>query len=430
MLGDRKARVKIPTTLRVGTMNWVRGQKVDLFAVLRTTLGTGVRGATLRFELWDTSPRVLVSEGSGVTNQYGRAHCVTAIPQAIGSGDYEVKAFFSGSKDKRSASATGRILVQSPAHHGQLTWPNSPRISMAAKTNGTVRQPTSLRAVLTEGNAPVTRGRVHFNANGRYLGTATPNPAGIAKVVLRLPARHMSNLTHYSTQAPPYWIGGIQAWWEPPAGDRSGPVAIVRQVRIFEAISTCDALNQPPNKCNIKRQSPSIFQVLNPARIRVRKDEFGAGLVREKARFRFAMAQPPDPSPNADCNPRAFSGAARFCRRSCSRLEYSALQDTGHLTDVLGTTPARCGWTLTKEVSPSERGLKDAHDACALAVAGLGRSTWHHTVRLTFPYRQTARFKFRDPHTVGSRGNWRARLVHEEFIRETTINIPIIVNCR
>ncbi len=426
-----KKPLKLPSRLTVGKINAVRGHRVDLFATLLGISGRPIVGRRVVFELRDPYRNTVDDTCSARSNGYGRAHCIVSIPRIGGAADYEVRARFGGSAKARATEATGHVWVRDPAPTGRLGAGGAPRISLV-NAHGAVGRRTVLRASLWKAGAPYTQGRVYFTANGLDIGSARPNAAGIARLTFTPRSSQFARLPTVTVGRTEAWDGAIQAWWVPPAGDTTGPVATVAHGRFYVANTPCGAYQRstPPIPCSWREQRPSVFSTQRQARARVSKNSRNGGRTLTSAQIRFAMAAPPALPRNADCNPRAFDGAANFCKRPCSKIEWVEYQNNGHLYRLSRGDPSSCSAVLTAERSPATEDLRDFHDACALAAANRGLSRWNHTVTARFPYRQGAMFEFRDSHTVGSGGNWRAQSTALKDIRVTTLQIPVVVECR
>jgi hypothetical protein len=428
-----KRVIKLPTTLRVGTVNWGRGSDVDIFATLHSSIGRPLVRANIRFEIIDVHTSAVEDSCTGVTNGYGRGHCLVSMPFMNAAASYEIRARYAGNSSAQPAQGKGTIWNRTPVHQGRLGAPGSPRISLD-EVKGATGERATFRARLTLSGKPYAKGKVHFTANGRDLGSATPNAAGIAKLTITPRASQLRSLIHQANppRSPPYWLGGFQAWWEPPAGEKSEPVAVVRPGKIFQGETLCEALQGPATSCHSSLVRARVFEVAQEAHVQARKNNSTLVRVLRKARIRFEVTEPPRPPRNSDCNPRAFDGAAAFCERPCDRLNYYDFDEFGFLGSLVGPSSgrARCGWALEAEVTPSLPSQREMHDACALAAANQRRSTWNHSVRMTFPHRRAGVFQFRDPHTVGSGGNWEAQSTVALFIRMATVNVPVRVDCR
>jgi hypothetical protein len=432
--GEAVAQSPVIPKIALTELVWARGKPAVASAVLLTPDKVPIGGATVKFSVDN------VLKCTSTTDAKGRAFCAfvtAATPANLVS--HKLTALYEKTDAYWGAMVDSTVRLGG-VRSGSLSFPGGPTI-VIDDLDGVIGRTTVLRAVVKRPDGTAYAGRkVRFATGNMLLGYATTNAAGIAKVSWKPQQNHLgAGFSRWDTGA----LGAVQAWLEPAAGS-DWPASSLARAMVSNTdpnrYSPCSPTKMKPyvsqrgitypTKCTAQLWESPSFDVANSAQIIVRRSAFGAATVVTKASFTGAIAQPATPPPNADCNPSLPSGAA-FCSRACARTEYLIMAANGTVGQLLGKTPAQCGWTLQASVAPSAQDFRDAHDACNVRAHELGKpNAWNHSVTLPFDVRVYGHFQFRDPHTVGTNSSYEASLLMEHVFRERKGQLPVTVLCR
>jgi hypothetical protein len=277
---------------------------------------------------------------------------------------------------------------------------------------------------------------VWFTANGVPLGLDTIDGVGLARLSWTPAASQLTNLYHNAPAG--QWLGNVQAWYVPPDDSALLPGVGVGELWVGRWDPCREVRGSNPSPCSSVEDASGVsYRLSGRPMATVYRDRFGEGTLDRGASIVLSVPQPPEPPPNADCDVTAWGvfdslSAIQYCRRTCSRLQYWALSQTGDL-DVL-TDPSSergsCDWRLSRTIPPPRRLLRIGHDACTVRAAQLGISTWNHTANVAYEIPMLAVFEFRDPHLVRVSGEWRATLLTDAHIRYAKLRVNASVNCR
>ncbi len=421
--------VRMGASLHVPNMGYVRGQRVRLFAVLLNSFRAPVSGASVRITL-DGSHLCVNS-----TDAFGRAFCEYTIPADAMHGPRSIAASFEGTATLPPAEGSGRLTVGT-SHSGGLQPPGAPSVEIVA-FDGALGIGTRLRAVVTDDGTPVHDARVRFSANGEWLGSTRTNEAGIA-IRGWIPEESGLGRLHQmrgSDGELQEFVGGFQAWFEPDSGSRTPPSVGIARGTIWAVNDATPCASNPvytgeyegyTRRCSVSHVEPQSFALTQEPRFTVHRGQYGQGSDVQNGQYRLSIPQPPDPPANPDCNAALFDA----CRRICERLEYRTHFRVGGLHALRGQTPAQCGWELDEDLTPEAEDFRRGYDACALAAAQSGLSTWNHSVEISVPVWFTGHFQFGDPHMQSTSNGGGYLLFMEHFFRRVDPQVTMHVDCR
>lgn len=420
---------KVATALHVATQRTLSKAKVALVGLLLDGNGTPVSNRFVKIVVRSQSDGSVSATLQATTDSQGRALAYFSTP--IGPPyTWTVEASFSGDLKYAASVGSNTLYAGQNPHVGTLTVPQGATVQVG-RTDGTNGKSTKLRAFVT-GNGGPASGTVRFWLNGVNLGSAVLTTAGLATLSVVPSSTAMATL---KKSGPTNWTGPVEAWFEPGVGTSLRAAAGIGPAWIWEDVAPCTIATIPTDqKCSSAAQAPSSVATLVKGIVEVKKDGFGSGVVVQKPKLRVSYALPPVPPPNADCDPKAISNGATFCKTSCERLEYLTVSQSNELEALLGDAAANqaksCTWPLEAEIVLNTQDLRDAHDRCTEAAQQKGLTSWSHDVALDVKHRILASFRFRDPHLVKTATGWQAKLAWQTLMRDGQATASLTVRCR